>query len=83
MSPAPTSLRHLCQSVGHEYLLEHWERLSPQQQSGLEKQIRDLDFEQIARVWSEAETHIDWNALALQAEPPQSVRLGESYRGIS
>jgi UDP-N-acetylglucosamine/UDP-N-acetylgalactosamine diphosphorylase len=83
MSPAPTSLKQLCQSVGHEYLLEHWDRLSPQQQSGLEKQIRELDFGQIARVWSEAETHVDWNALALQAEPPESVRLGESYRGIS
>ena len=93
--PSPReSLSEICRVAGHEYLLNHWERLTPGEREELEKQIRTLDFELLRRLSPNAQAEFgqgdcsegnsdDWIALSARAEPPDAVRLGELYRGIS
>jgi len=85
--PSPReSLSEICRDAGHEYLLKHWERLTPCQRESLEKQIRTLDFELLRGLSPNARADSstdDWVALSARAEPPDAVRLGQLYRGIS
>ncbi len=85
--PSPReSLSEICRDAGHEYLLKHWGRLTPSEREELEKQIRTLDFELLRGLSPNALPESipdDWVALSARAEPPDAVRLGQLYRGIS
>ncbi len=75
------SLRALCQGVGHDYLLSHWDRLPEMQQAELARQIESLDFELLSKLATAKTGTVDASVLALRAEPPDAVVLGHDYAG--
>jgi UDP-N-acetylglucosamine/UDP-N-acetylgalactosamine diphosphorylase len=76
------SLRELCKSAGHEYLMSHWDRLSPTQQQQLCKQIQSLDFSLLRSIADGGSYSGNAEELARRAEPPEAVELNKAYRGI-
>lgn len=82
MTQALDALRERCRLAGHGYLLDHWERLDGSQRAELAAQIERLDLEQIALARSAVDAQVDWHLVAMRAQPPEAVRLGESYKGI-
>lgn len=68
-------LRQLLARHDQLQLLDHWDRLTPDERSRLTAQIRAVDFELMARlVRGEAKSE-DWSAIAARAKSPRSIRL--------
>jgi UDP-N-acetylglucosamine/UDP-N-acetylgalactosamine diphosphorylase len=58
-----------------EHLLEFWDMLDASQQESLGKQIEDIDFALIAKLYEERDRQSNLNELADRAEAPPAFRL--------
>lgn len=66
---------------GQEHLLAFWEELSPAEQESLAQQVREIDFEQLARLYENRDKAEDFGTLLEKATPPPAFRLdGEGNR---
>lgn len=64
--------------AGQQHLLFFWNALDDAARRRLAKQIEDLDFELIDRLYHGGEEGPDWEKLAARAESPRAVRLDGS-----
>ena len=64
-------------NYGQEHLLAFWDQLTPEAREGLARQIEEIDFELIDRVFRSAEGDVDWSELAAKAESPPAFRLND------
>ena len=68
---------------GQEHLLAFWEELSPAQQEKLAEQVRDIDFQQLAKLYDNRDKAENVEALVEQASPPPAFRLDKSANRFS
>ena len=64
---------------GQEHLLRFADELSVEERAELERQLEEIDFEQLQQLANVEETAVDWPSLSARAEPPPAVRLGQSH----
>ncbi len=72
------SLQSLLESYGQEHLLQFWPQLNQRQRERLESQIRDIEFDQIAKLVAGEDKEIDFAAMAAAAIAPPAVRADGS-----
>jgi UDP-N-acetylglucosamine/UDP-N-acetylgalactosamine diphosphorylase len=58
-----------------QHLLAFWDALDDSQRQTLAAQIREIDFESVARLYERKDNQSDFRALAERAEPPPAFRL--------
>ena len=75
-------VQKLLGSVGQEHLLRFWGEMAESDRQSLEKQIAEIDFQQLQRLVHGKETPIDWRALAGRAEPPPAIGVQESTERV-
>ena len=68
---------------GQEHLLAFWEELSSTQQEKLAEQVRDIDFQQLAKLYDNRDKAENVEALVEQASPPPAFRLDKSANRFS
>ena len=70
-----TDLENHLRPFGQDQLLRFWDELKEDQQCSLASQIRDIDLDQLQRLFRGSEKAIDWRELAERAKPPPAIRL--------
>ncbi|MEN6407791.1 MAG: UDPGP type 1 family protein [Thermoguttaceae bacterium] len=68
-------LLDLLKPYGQEHLLAFWDRLGPEQQQSLTRQIEAVDFAQLARWFDGRNRQVDIRRLAERAVAPPGFRL--------
>jgi UDP-N-acetylglucosamine/UDP-N-acetylgalactosamine diphosphorylase len=68
---------------GQSHLLQHWDSLTPKQQSAFANQLSSIDFKLIKRLFEGDEAQPDWAALAAAAGPPDAIELGDKSPRIN
>ncbi len=66
-----------------EHLLRFDAELTPAERSELHQQLDKVDFAQLARLTSGADTGLNWTELAQRAEAPPAVRLDRQHAQCS
>ena len=76
----PTDLIELVKRYGQQHLLAHWSKLSAAERESLEKQIRAVDFDQLAKLRTGDSKAVDWSKTAARAKSPPAVRLQDAAK---
>ena len=67
-------------SQDQAYLFRFADELDESSRKDLEEQVKQVDFQQLARISSSKEEKVDWSKLASRATPPEgAVELGEAH----
>ncbi len=82
ITPQPSLVSDL-KKFGQEHLLAFWDKLSSDQQSSLEQQLSEIDFAQIDGLSRGTEESPDWAAMAIHAQSPPAIALGEHPSGFT
>src|SRR5690606_15571693 len=64
---------------GQLHALAFWDELTPEQQTRLAAQLREVDLELLVRLWRGEQAAADWATLASKAQPPPAIRLGQRH----
>jgi UDP-N-acetylglucosamine/UDP-N-acetylgalactosamine diphosphorylase len=72
------ALLKLLAPCGQEHLLAFWDRLDAAGQASLERQIAEIDFAEIGRLYAQRGALGNFRALAERAGPPPAFRLDPS-----
>jgi UDP-N-acetylglucosamine/UDP-N-acetylgalactosamine diphosphorylase len=74
-------------AIAHQYeqshLFQFWDKISETQQQLLRQQIESIDFAQIQRLYQGDDSSVDWASLAMQALPPDAIRLNDDQPKFS
>jgi UDP-N-acetylglucosamine/UDP-N-acetylgalactosamine diphosphorylase len=70
-----THLLDILRPHGQEHLLTFWDDLDPPERETLARQIREIDFSLIRRLYESRDQQGDLSATAARAEPPPAFRL--------
>lgn len=82
-TPSKSELEARLAPYGQQHLLAFWETLAPAQRQRLAEQILAIDFSELARLFADAGSAIDWAALARRAQPPPAIRLDDAQPAYS
>ena len=66
-----------------KHLLAHWDKLDNTQREKLAAQLRDVDFDLMAKLFAGEDKTIDWSDIAARAESPAAFRLASANNQFS
>lgn len=72
-----SELRSRLLEAGQTHLIDHAKLLSGNALARFEAQLRSIDFEQLHRLYSGHESHVNWAELAARAQSPPAVLLDD------
>lgn len=73
-----SSLKASLEQAGQEHLARHADTLSGEALTRFEQQLREIDFEQLSRLYHGHESPIDWAAVAARAKSPPAILLNDA-----
>jgi UDP-N-acetylglucosamine/UDP-N-acetylgalactosamine diphosphorylase len=76
-------LQAILRQHGQEHLLSFWAQLDAAQRNSLARQIRDIDFPLIQKLYAQRQDQGDFRDLALRATEPAAFRLDVSKNRFS